>query len=287
LSRGIAAVTGASRGIGRATAWELARRGHRVFALARTESDLQELAAQAGADGLTIEPVLLDIADDASRDAAVQTILEATGGYGLDILINNAGYGQLGPLEEISVEKMRRQLEVNVIGLLAFTQPWLPAMRERRRGWIVNVSSIAGRLATPFMGAYNASKFALEGMSDALRLELSAFGVHVVIVAPGPITSEFGTVAAQTSEEAPTSPYARYTRRWRGARRGSDLFDRSPQLVARVVANAVELNHPRPRYTLTLPAKAGAVARRIVPDTMIDLFYRVVMGLFPARARHK
>jgi len=111
-------------------------------------------------------------------------------------------------------------------------------------------------------------------------MELSPFGVHVIIVAPGPISSDFGTVAATTSEEDPGSPYASYTRRWRGARRGSDAFDRSPQLVARVIADAVEAKRPRPRYTLTIPAKAGAVARRVVPDRVMDLFYRVVMGLW-------
>jgi short-subunit dehydrogenase len=276
----IAAVTGASRGIGRATALELAGRGHRVFALARTSSDLQELSAEAARRGLAIDTVELDITDSVSRSAAVDSILRQTDGYGLDILINNAGYGQLGPIEEITIDKLRRQLEVNVIGLLGFTQPWLPLMRERHGGWIVNVSSIAGRLATPFMGAYNASKFALEGMSDAMRLELAPFGVHVVIVAPGPVRTHFGAVAQETTEESATSPYAPYTKRWRGARKGSDLFDRSPEFIARVIANAVELNHPRPRYTLTAPAKAGAIARRLVPDTVLDLFFRIAMRLW-------
>jgi NAD(P)-dependent dehydrogenase (short-subunit alcohol dehydrogenase family) len=276
----IAAVTGASRGIGRATALELARRGDRVFALARSVDDLGSLSENAAREGREIVPVALDLADEDSISRAVAEILEQTGGYGLDILVNNAGYGQLGPLEEISVAKFRRQMEVNVIGLFAFTRPWLPLMRSRRRGWIVNVSSIAGRIATPFMGAYNASKFALEGMSDALRLELAPFGIHVVIVAPGPITSDFGVAAARTSEESLESPYARYTKRWRGARRGSDVFDRSPEVVARTIATAVGLNHPRPRYTITVPARAGSIARRLVPDTVIDLFYRLAMGLW-------
>jgi NAD(P)-dependent dehydrogenase (short-subunit alcohol dehydrogenase family) len=276
----VAAVTGASRGIGRATALELARRGHRVFALARSVDDLRSLSEEAARERRVIVPITLDLADEGSIACAVAEVLEQTQGYGVDILVNNAGYGQLGPLEEISVEKFRRQMEVNVIGLFAFTRPWLPLMRSRRSGWVVNVSSIAGRLATPFMGAYNASKFAVEGMSDALRLELAPFGVHVVIVAPGPITSDFGDAAARTTEESPASPYARYTHRWRGARRGSDAFDRSPQVVARTIAAAVELNHPRPRYTITIPARAGAVARRLVPDTVIDFFYRLAMGLW-------
>lgn len=277
--RRIAAVTGASRGIGRATALELARRGYRVFALARSTADLERLAGEAATAGWRIEPVALDIADDASRRSAVEVILQATDGYGLDVLINNAGYGQLGPLEEVSVEKLRRQFEVNVVGLVAFTQPWLPLMRSRGFGRIVNVSSIAGRMATPFVGAYNASKFALEGLSDALRLELYPFGIRVILVAPGPIESSFGEVATEMTEGHAGSPYARFTRRWRGARKGNSLFERSAETVARVIARAVELNHPRPRYTITLPARAGAVARRLVPDTVVDVAYRLALGL--------
>jgi NAD(P)-dependent dehydrogenase (short-subunit alcohol dehydrogenase family) len=279
MTRSVAAVTGASRGIGRATALELARHGHRVFALARTFADLEQLALGASKQDLKIEPIALDVADEASRAAAVRAILDATDGHGLDILVNNAGYGQLGPLEEISPEKLRRQLEVNVIGLVAFTQPWLPMMRARHAGHIVNVSSIAGRVATPFMGAYNASKFALEGLSDAWRLELAPFGVHLVLVAPGPVRTDFGAAAARLSEEDPASPYARYTRRWRGARKRTDLFDRSPDVVAKAIARAVEKAHPRPRYTITLPAKAGAVARRVLPDTLMDFVFKLAMGL--------
>lgn len=275
----IAAVTGASRGIGRATALELARRGYRVFALARSTGDLEEVAGEAATAGWRIEPVSLDISDDASRRSAVEAILRATDGYGLDVLVNNAGYGQLGPLEEVSVEKLRRQFEVNVVGLVAFTQPWLPLMRSRADGRIVNVSSIAGRMATPFMGAYNASKFALEGLSDALRLELHPFGIRVILVAPGPIESSFGDTAAEMTDEHAGSPYARFTRRWQGARRGNSLFERSAETVARVIARAIELNHPRPRYTITLTARAGAVARRLVPDTVVDAVYRLALGL--------
>jgi NAD(P)-dependent dehydrogenase (short-subunit alcohol dehydrogenase family) len=279
MTRSVAAVTGASRGIGRATALELARRGYKVFALARTVADLGLLATEASNRGQRIETVVFDVADQASREAAVRTILQATDGYGLDILVNNAGYAQFGPMEEISPEKLRRQLEVNVVGLVAFTQPWLPLMRGRRAGYIVNVSSAAGRIATPFMGAYNASKFALEGLSDAWRLELAPFGVHLVLVAPGPVRTDFGAAAARLSEEDPASPYARYTKRWRGARKGTDLFDRSPDVVAKAIARAVGKAHPRPRYTITLPAKAGAVARRVLPDTLMDFVFKLAMGL--------
>ncbi len=278
-NRPIAAVTGASRGIGRATALELARRGYCVFALARAEDDLQQLAAEAAPGGLEVVPVVMDIADDASRRQAVAVILEATDGYGLDVLVNNAGYGQIGPIEEVSPEKLRRQFEVNVFGLHAFTQPFLAAMRERRRGRIVNVSSIAGRIVTPFMGAYSASKFALEAISDAMRLELSPFGVRVILIEPGPIRTSFGEASRATSEENPASPYARFLRKYDRARRGTNLFERSAETVARVIVRAVESRHPRPRYTITPPAKLGTVGHRLVPDVLLDWAYRTVMGL--------
>jgi short-subunit dehydrogenase len=271
----IAAVTGASRGIGRATAWELATRGYRVFALARSRQELEALAADAGSAGLDIAPVIMDIADEASRVSAVDTIMEATGGYGLDVLINNAGYGQTGALEEIPVEKLRRQLEVNVLGLLAFTQPFLKGMREREQGWVVNVSSAAGLVATPFMGAYNASKFALEGVSDALRLELRPFGVHVVLIEPGPIRTDFGEAARATVVERADSPYARFMAGFQDARKANNLFERSPEAVARVIARAVESRHPRARYTVTLPAKLATVTSRLVPHIVLD---RVLAG---------
>ena len=274
----VAAVTGASRGIGRATALELAGKGYRVFALARSEGDLEQLSVEAARSSLEITPVVMDIADEGSRRRAVAAILEATNGYGVDVLVNNAGYGQIGPMEEVPIEKFRRQFEVNVCGLLALTQPFLPAMRERRRGWIVNVSSIAGRIVTPFMGPYAASKFALEAISDALRLELSPFGVRVIVIEPGPIRTGFGEASRAASEE-PSSAYAPYIRRYRRARRGTNLFERSPDAVARLIGRAVDSQHPRPRYTVTGPAKLGMVARRLVPDIVMDWAYRKVMGL--------
>jgi short-subunit dehydrogenase len=277
--RPTAAVTGASRGIGRATALELARHGYRVFALARSEPELEALTIQATEAGLEIEPVVLDIADEESRSRAVATIIERTQGYGLDVLVNNAGYAQLGPIEEIPLEKLRRQFEVNVFGLLAFTQPFLPFMRERRRGRIVNVGSIAGRISTPFMGAYSASKYALEAINDAMRLELSPFGVHVILIAPGPIASNFGQAAREMRVGGPGSPYGKYLSRSQRARQGSDWFGRPAESVSRVIVRAVQSRHPRLRYTITIPAMLGALSRRLVPDTVVDWAFRIAMGL--------
>lgn len=237
------------------------------------------LADSARGARLDVYPVQCDVSDDASRRAATANIFTATGGYGVDVLVNNAGFGQFGPLEEIPIDKFRRQLEVNLTAVLAFTQPFLPQMRARRRGWIVNVSSAAGRTATPFMGAYNASKFGLEGMSDALRLELHPFDVHVILIAPGPIRTDFGRAAARVTEERLDSPYGEFVQRWQRSRRKSDIASRSPETVARVVGRAVRSPRPRPRYTITVTARLGAIGRRLVPDTLMDLILRRVMGL--------
>jgi short-subunit dehydrogenase len=205
--------------------------------------------------------------------------MEATDGYGLDVLINNAGFGLMGPMEEVSVDELRRQFEVNVFGLHAFTLPFLPGMRERRHGRIVNVSSTSGRWSMPFMGAYSASKYAVEAMSDAMRLELNPFGVHVVLIEPGPIRTGFGGETGSRLADQSESPYDRFHHRFKGAKRGSDLFTRSPEDVATTIVRAVEAKRPRPRYTVTAPAKLGTAARRLVPDVVADAALRVLLGL--------
>lgn len=277
MTQRIAAVTGASRGIGRATALELARRGYRVFALARSEPELDELRRDAPGPGVVV-PIVMDVTNEASRRDATDRIMNETDQYGVDVLVNSAGYGQMGPMEEIPADLLRRQLDVNVVALLAFTQPFLPAMRERRHGYVVNLSSVAGFVATPFMGAYNASKFALEGMSDALRLELAPFGVRVIVIEPGPIPTSFGRVASEEAVVGSASPYERYYGRFRATHGLVGRFARSPQAVARLIANAVESARPRPRYTITPPAKLALLAR-FVPGRLLDWGYRLAVGL--------
>jgi short-subunit dehydrogenase len=220
----------------------------------------------------------MDVADEVSRRNASSSILKATTDHGLDLLVNNAGYGQMGPLEEVSPEQLRRQLEVNVVGVLAFTQPFLPGMRERRHGAIVNVSSVAGRVAAPFGGAYAASKFALEAISDALRLELWPFGVHVILIEPGPIRTNFRDVARTTTTPDPASPYAELLRRFERGRQGWYLFEESAETFARTISRAARSKHPRARYTITLPAKLTAVTRRLVPDRVTDWALRRAMA---------
>jgi NAD(P)-dependent dehydrogenase (short-subunit alcohol dehydrogenase family) len=276
IGKRVAAVTGASRGIGRAVALELARAGYRVIALARTLPDLQSLSDEGRKGGWDILPIQLDIADEESRARAVDEIMRLTGGYGLDVLVNNAGYGMNGPMEDVSPDALRRLMEVNLIGLLAFTQPFLPGMRTRRRGRIVNISSAAGRVATPFTGGYNASKFALEAVSDAMRLELRPFGVSVILIEPGPIPTHFGRSIDQTPAEG--SAYERFYRRYRNVHGRAGLFSRSAETVARVVLRAVQSDHPRARYTITLAAKA-ATLERFAPTRIRDWAMSLVFGL--------
>ncbi|HZS94338.1 MAG TPA: SDR family oxidoreductase [Chloroflexota bacterium] len=263
----IAAVTGASRGIGRATAIALAGAGYRVFALARSMPDLEAVARNVPTG--SVVPIELDITDNRSREAALRQVIEETGGYGLDVLVNNAGYGQEGAIEEVSVEAMRRQFEVNVFGLVAFTQPFIPAMRERGQGRVVNISSAAGRFSTPFEGVYSASKFALEAISDAMRRELRPFGIAVILIEPGPIRTDFGRVAGENEVWRENSPYAARLARFRNAQTGNRLFSRSADTVAQVVVRAVQAQHPRPRYVITIPARLAELGR-YVPDRVVD-----------------
>lgn len=272
----IAAVTGASRGIGRATAVELARAGYRVIVLARTLADLQSLADDGMRNGWEIMPIELDIADERSRSAAITAIMRETDGHGVDVVVNNAGYGLIGAMENISQDAIHRLFEVNVFGLLAFTQALLPAMRKRRRGTIVNMSSAAGRVSTPFMGAYSASKFALEAMSDAMRLELAPFGIHVVLIEPGPIPTHFGQSVERAGPEE--SAYERHFRRYTSVHDRVGVFNRSAESVARTVLRAVQSDRPRARYTITAAAKLASL-ERIAPTRARDWVMGLVMGL--------
>ncbi len=247
LSGHVALVTGASSGIGRATALMLAGEGARVFAAARSTDKLNALADEAAANGWHIEPLTLDVTSAASIAAAAEHISAATDGYGLDILVNNAGYGLMGPLEEIDLDAVRQQFETNVFGLLAVTQQFLPAMRRRRRGRIINVSSIGGRLALTYGGAYTASKFAVEALSDTLRLEVAPWNIHVSVIEPGPIATEFGEQVRQHLDLKPNTAYplaADYLKMFDQTAAGAP-----PKAVAKVVLKAVSRSRQLIRAT--------------------------------------
>ena len=262
-------VTGCSSGIGRTTAIGLKARGYRVFATARTEADLK------GLGGLGLEAVHLELADPEAIAACVDRVLEATGGtlYGL---FNNAAYGQPGAVEDLPMAALREQFEVNLFGTHEMTRRMLPVMRAQGYGRIVMTSSVLGFVCMPFRGAYNASKYALEGYCDTLRLELSGSGVHVVLVQPGPIRSRFRDNAyaaflrhIDPEHSVHRTRYQAMSRRFQ--QEGPVMpFTLGPEAVLAKVIKALEAKHPRPRYRVTFPTYLFAALKRLLPTRLLD-----------------
>jgi NAD(P)-dependent dehydrogenase (short-subunit alcohol dehydrogenase family) len=263
-------ISGASKGIGRASAVELANRGFRVFAGVRTTEDADALAADRG----SITPVPLDVTRPEQVAAAAETIREAVGDRGLWGLVNNAGIVVVGPLEFLPLDAFRTQFDVNLFGVLALTQALLPLLRVAR-GRVVNVSSVNGRLAVPFSGAYAASKFALEAMSDALRIELSRSGVRVVVIQPGAIRTpiwetspERGQHLAGRYPPEATAYYGGVLKRLPDVRVPAHALP--PERVAAVVARALIARRPRTRYHVGWDARVGILLARLLPGRVLD-----------------
>lgn len=239
----IVLVTGASSGIGYSSAIDLAKKGHKVYGAARRLDRMEPLREYG------IVPVSLDVTSEESMQACVAGILEAEGR--IDVLVNNAGYGYFGAIENVTLEEARRQLEVNVFGLARLTQLVLPSMREHGFGRIVNVSSVAGRIVLPFGGWYHVSKYAVEALSDALRIEVKPFGIDVVLIEPGGVSTEWGIIAADHLESSSTgTPYATPASKEARAMRYtySRQFLAKPHVVSRAICRAVNARHPRHRY---------------------------------------
>jgi len=273
-------VTGATAGIGRFVAVNLAARGNRVFATGRNAEALASLASEAASGGHTLSTLQLDVTSPDSIRDAVAAVRAQTGGHGVDVIVNNAGYGQGGPLLEVSDATLREQFDTNVFGLMAVTRAFVPEMLARGRGWIVNVSSVGGRVTFPFFGAYHASKYALEALSDALRAELRSFGVHVALVEPGPIRSQFSERAfgsLPTAQEA--SPYATSYARAGGIRSVSDRASFGPEHVARAVGKAIGSRWPRARYVAPWFLAIPLALLPVVPTWLTDALFRRVFGL--------
>jgi len=268
----VALVTGASSGIGKATAIALAAAGFVTYATARRVETLADLKA-AGCETLP-----LDVTDEDSMVAAVRMV-EATHG-GVDVLVNNAGYGEYGPLEELALDDVRREFETNVFGLLRMSQLVLPGMRARGWGRIINVSSMGGEMALPAGGAYHASKYAVEALSDVLRAEVAAFGVAVSVIQPGGVRTNFMARATGSSTiQRDTGPYARLNARLITGTQ-SDAFQRlwhSPEDIARVIVRAAQATRPHTRYKISLEAHLLPALRRILPDRGWDaLVHRIL-----------
>lgn len=275
-------ITGATSGIGRDAAHFFAEAGHRVIACGRNEKALGELAA-AG-----LHAVRMDVTDDASIAEAAREVDTITRGAGVDVLINNAGYGLVGPLEVLSDADVRHQFDTNVFGLLAVTRTFLPAMRENGSGTIVNVSSVGGRMTFPLGGAYHATKYAVEAMSDALRMELKQFGVDVVVIEPGYIRTGF----TQTSLDhlAPYlkegSPYANSFQLADGVEQKIDRFAATPRAVTKVIDRAIRSRRPRARYVAPWFNAFGPWMSRLLPTRLLDWVFRRAAGLKePARVK--
>ena len=264
--RKVILVTGASSGIGHATLKLLVQEGHIVYGSARDKKDL-ELINQAGG-----KPVKIEMTNYKTLDSAVKSIIQAE--ERIDVLFNNAGYGLYGSVEETPIEKAKHQFEVNLFGLARLTQLVLPHMREAGSGLIINTSSMGGKMYTPLGAWYHASKHALEGWSDCLRLELKQFNVDVSIIEPGLIKTPWGEGAADNLEAiSGNGPYKSLGERTaRGIRSTYGSRDRvsSPEVVARAVSRAVSSGKPKTRYVAGKYARLAILARTYLGDRLFD-----------------
>jgi NAD(P)-dependent dehydrogenase (short-subunit alcohol dehydrogenase family) len=279
-------ITGATDGLGRAAALLLAREGYRVFAGGRNAERRAALDAEAREKKLPLEAVEMDVCDDASVDRAIEGIRRKAGP--IDVLVNNAGIAIVAVMEEISLADLRRQFETNVFGAVRVTQRVLPEMRNRQRGRIVNMSSVSGKFASPLFGPYAGSKFALEAVSDALRLEVHQFGIYVVLIEPGYIPTNMGNASLELSQayagQADRSPYAAvyhgFRRSWKKATTAPKL---TPEDCARVILRALRETPPKARYTVMQRAWLVGFARRFLSDRALDRMTLRQYGLDPAR----
>lgn len=262
-------ITGCSSGIGLASARTLKRRGWRVFATARTALDLDRLRTQEG-----LHAVQLELADPTSIAACVDIVLDQTNGR-LFALFNNAAYGQPGAMEDLPTQALRAQFEVNVFGTHDLTRRLLPSMIEQGEGRIIQCSSVLGIIAAPYRGAYCASKFALEAISDVMRLELADTGIHVSLIEPGPINTRFiqGSIAAahRWIDLKNSRHHKRYAALLAALETGGKkTFKLEPEKVAEKLVHAVESKTPKAHYYVTAPTYMAVIARRVLPIKAID-----------------
>ncbi|MBR6001885.1 MAG: SDR family NAD(P)-dependent oxidoreductase [Bacteroidales bacterium] len=267
-------ITGASSGIGYETALKLAQQGHKVYGAARRVERMEPLRESG------VVPIQMDVTDEASMEAGVRQIIDAEGR--IDVLINNAGYGYLGAIENVPIEEARRQLEVNLFGLARLTQLVLPHMRRQHSGRIINTSSIAGKTVMLFGGWYNVSKYAVEAFSDALRMEVKPFGIKVSIIEPSGIKTDWGLIAADNLEKSS---------------RGTDYEDDGlkmsrmlrlafstnllspPKRVTRAIVRAVNARCPRLRYRPGMGADAIVALNALLPSRWWDSMQRTAIGM--------
>jgi NAD(P)-dependent dehydrogenase (short-subunit alcohol dehydrogenase family) len=264
-------VTGASSGIGFAAAEQLAREGWTVYAGARRLDRMDSLRKRA------VITLALDVTDDASMVAAVARIVDEQGQ--IDGLVSNAGYGSYGALEDVSMDEARRQIEVNLVGLARVIQLVLPHMRRQGSGRIVNITSIGGKIHEPLGGWYHATKFAVEGLSDCLRMETAPFGIQVVVIEPGGTLTEWGAIAAKNllaaSENSAYQDQAKATAHILESTSNPQSAT-PPAVVAEVIVKALTTKSPKTRYVVAAGAKPLLFLRRILSDRGFDWVMRVL-----------
>ncbi|MBR3097845.1 MAG: SDR family NAD(P)-dependent oxidoreductase [Bacteroidales bacterium] len=263
-------ITGASSGIGFDAAEAFARQGHRVYAAARRVERMEPLKA------LGVVPLRMDVTDEDSMAEGVRTVLEAEGR--IDALVNNAGYGYFGAIENVPMEDARRQLEVNVFGLAQLCRLVLPAMRKQGSGRIVNISSVAGKVVMYFGGWYHVSKYSVEALSDALRMEVKPFGIDVSLIEPGGIRTDWGLIAADhLAESSKGTPYEA-----EGLREAETMHKAyssrllsKPSVVTRAISKAVNSRRPRARYRIGFGAGTLVFFHALLPAKWWDALFRL------------
>ena len=262
-------ITGASSGIGYDAAATLAQQGHRVYAAARRTALMEPLKA------FGVHILKMDVTDEASMREGVRAVVQSEGR--IDVLVNNAGYGFFGAIENVPMEEARRQLEVNVFGLARLTQLVLPYMREQGSGRIINTSSIAGKMVLYLGGWYHVSKYAVEAFSDALRIETKPFGIDVVMIEPGGIKTDWGFITARHLRESSLgTPYEKGGTQFADSMEWiykSNLLSK-PSVVTKAISRAVNSRHPHARYCIGRFSKVGRLTHALIPARWWDAIMR-------------
>jgi NAD(P)-dependent dehydrogenase (short-subunit alcohol dehydrogenase family) len=280
-------ITGATDGLGKAAALLLAQHGYRVFAAGRSEEKRRHLDEMARKQKLPLETLDMDVCDDASVKEGVAAVISKAGS--VDVLINNAGIIYVSTVEDTRMEDWRRQFETNFFGVVRMTQAVLAHMRTRRRGRILMVSSVSGIITPPTHGPYSSTKHAMEGLSNALRLEMYPFGVEVILIEPGYIMTNLQNIAAELMEpyadKITAGPYARiYSGAYAGTTSARKRSKTTPEDCARVMLKAIEAPSPKARYGVTPLATMAKWAKRLLPDSAIDSIIRRRYGIVRDRS---
>ena len=269
MSNKVALVTGGSSGIGEATALKLQELGYTTYAAARRVERMEHLTTTG------IRPLAMDVTDDESMQSGVEQILAEEGR--IDVLVNAAGYGSYGALEDVPLSEARNQFEVNLFGAARLTQLVLPRMREQRSGTVVDITSMGGKIYTPLGAWYHATKHALEALSDCLRMELKSFGIDVVVIEPGAIRTEFNGIAEEKVRAVSgTGPYAPQGNALADtiASESTRRHSSPPELIAKTIGKAVTARRPKTRYAAGYGAKPMIFLHDVLPDRAFDAFIR-------------